>query len=54
MDNDTSKMNDVSILDYSMLQSEKVDLKKKLETSVQHNYDLFNNYSQIVKPFSLS
>jgi hypothetical protein len=37
-----------------MAQNEKNDLKKKLDSTIQHNYDLFNNYTSLVNCFYFS
>ena len=33
-----------------MLNDDRRDLKKKLDTTIQYNSDLFSNYSELVRP----
>lgn len=47
-ENNTTKM-DTSYADQSQRLSSKGDLQKKLDTTIQYNYDLFSNYTNIMK-----
>jgi len=47
-ENNTTKM-DTSYADQSQRLSSKGDLQKKLDTTIQYNYDLFSNYTKIMK-----